>query len=342
MNNVSFLKNLLNIYSPSGEEKEISNYLYEKLNLLGFNAHCDKVGNIIAKIGSGKPDVILVGHIDTVKGFIDVKEIDGKIYGRGSVDAKGPYSAFVCAVNEIKDTLNKSVTIIGTVEEEQRSKGAAYIIDNYSPDYVIIGEPSGTSGITLGYKGSLRVEYSLKKEMMHYSGKDLTAAENGVDFWNKIKNFCTHFSKGKKIFDALIPSLISINSLNDDYTQGLVVELDIRTPVDFDIERFKDWIISNKGNGEVKFIDFRPPVRSGKNNKLIRSFIKSIRRHDGEPVFKLKTGSSDMNVVAEKWNCPIVAYGPGESSLDHTPNEHISIEEYLKAIEILKNVISSL
>jgi len=342
MDNVSFLKDLLNIYSPSGEEKDISNYLCEKLNSLGFNTYCDEVGNVIAKIGSGKPDIILLGHIDTVKGFIDVKEIDGKIYGRGSVDAKGPYSAFLCAVNEIKDILNKSVTIIGTIQEEERSKGARYIVDRYSPDYAVIGEPSGTSGITLGYKGNLEVEYSLKKEMVHYSGKDLTAAENGIYFWNKIENFCTNHSKGKKIFDALIPSLISINSLNDDYTQGVVIELDVRTPVDFDIERLKDWITSNKGEGEVKFIDFRPPVRSSKNNKLIRSFIKSIRKHGGEPVFKLKTGTSDMNVVAEKWTCPIIAYGPGESSLDHTPNEHISIEEYLKAIEILKYVIRSL
>ena len=342
MDNVSFLKDLLNIYSPSGEEKEISNYLCEKLNSLGFNTYCDEVGNVIAKIGSGKPDIILLGHIDTVKGFIDVKEIDGKIYGRGSVDAKAPFAAFVCAVNEIKDILNKSVTIIGTVQVEERSKGGRYIVDRYSPDYAVIGEPSGTSGITLGYKGSLEVEYSLKKEMMHYSGKDLTAVENGIYFWNKIEHFCTNYSKGKKIFDALIPSLISINSLNDDYTQGVVAELNIRTPVDFDVERFKDWITSNKGEGEVKFVDFRPPVRSSKNNKLIRSFIKSIRKHDSEPVFKLKTGTSDMNVVAEKWKCPIIAYGPGESSLDHTPNEHISIEEYKKAIEILKYVLISL
>jgi len=41
-------------------------------------------------------------------------------------------------------------------------------------------------------------------------------------------------------------------------------------------------------------------------------------------------------VVGPVWNCPIVAYGPGNSSLDHTPNEHIEVEEYLRAIKVLE------
>ncbi|MFC2173950.1 acetyl-lysine deacetylase, partial [Acidobacteriota bacterium] len=42
------------------------------------------------------------------------------------------------------------------------------------------------------------------------------------------------------------------------------------------------------------------------------------------------------------WNCPIVAYGPGDSRLDHTPHEHILISEYLRSIEILKTALRSL
>jgi LysW-gamma-L-lysine carboxypeptidase len=50
----------------------------------------------------------------------------------------------------------------------------------------------------------------------------------------------------------------------------------------------------------------------------------------------VKTGTADMNVVAPHWpQTPIVAYGPGDSSLDHTPHEHIDLTEYLRAIEVL-------
>ena len=49
-----------------------------------------------------------------------------------------------------------------------------------------------------------------------------------------------------------------------------------------------------------------------------------------------------MNVVAPVWNCPIAAYGPGNSSLDHTPGEHIHISEYLASIRILAHALESI
>ena len=57
----------------------------------------------------------------------------------------------------------------------------------------------------------------------------------------------------------------------------------------------------------------------------MRAFLKSIREHSLEPRFKLKTGTSDMNILGNHFKCPIVAYGPGDSSLDHTPEEHINL-----------------
>ena len=46
-----------------------------------------------------------------------------------------------------------------------------------------------------------------------------------------------------------------------------------------------------------------------------------------------------MNIVGRIWNCPIVAYGPGDSSLDHTPNEHIDLNEYLRAVRVLTRAL---
>ena len=61
-----------------------------------------------------------------------------------------------------------------------------------------------------------------------------------------------------------------------------------------------------------------------------------------QPGFVLKTGTSDMNVVAPVWRCPIVAYGPGDSALDHTPHEHLSLDEYWRAITVLEAALRSL
>ena len=52
-----------------------------------------------------------------------------------------------------------------------------------------------------------------------------------------------------------------------------------------------------------------------------------------------KTGTCDMNLFAKSYSIPMIAYGPGDSSLDHTENEHVSLNEYLSSIEVYANAI---
>ena len=59
-------------------------------------------------------------------------------------------------------------------------------------------------------------------------------------------------------------------------------------------------------------------------------------------MFKHKTGTSDMNVVGPVWGGNIVAYGPGDARLDHTPQEHIVLNEYLQSIDILEQALREL
>lgn len=83
-----------------------------------------------------------------------------------------------------------------------------------------------------------------------------------------------------------------------------------------------------------------PAYKADKNNPLVRVFLSAIRQHGGVPNFSTKSGTSDMNIVAPLWQCPAIAYGPGDSSLDHTPNEHISLTEYLKSIDVLSAALA--
>jgi LysW-gamma-L-lysine carboxypeptidase len=92
----------------------------------------------------------------------------------------------------------------------------------------------------------------------------------------------------------------------------------------------------------LRFWGADPPYRAEKNTPLVRAFLAAIRAEGLEPAFKVKSGTSDMNVVGPAWNCPIVAYGPGDSSLDHTPNEHLDLAEYRQAIAILTRVLRSI
>ncbi|MBX6341927.1 MAG: M20/M25/M40 family metallo-hydrolase, partial [Thermomicrobiaceae bacterium] len=59
----------------------------------------------------------------------------------------------------------------------------------------------------------------------------------------------------------------------------------------------------------------------------------------GAPRLKVKTGTSDMNLVGPAWGCPIVAYGPGDSRLDHTPHEHVDLAELERGVAVLTAAI---
>jgi LysW-gamma-L-lysine carboxypeptidase len=83
------------------------------------------------------------------------------------------------------------------------------------------------------------------------------------------------------------------------------------------------------------------PIPLARSRVLARR-VQLSGSHGGQPGFVLKTGTSDMNVVGEKWTCPIIAYGPGDSDLDHTPHEHLPLAEYALAVATLRHLIESL
>ena len=91
--------------------------------------------------------------------------------------------------------------------------------------------------------------------------------------------------------------------------------------------------------GRLRIEDGVDAWRSEKNTFAVRAMLNAVRQLGGTPNFTLKTGTSDMNIVAPAWGCPALAYGPGDSALDHTPNEHIVVDEYLKGIDVLSTAL---
>jgi len=346
------LREMLEIYSPSGEEEEISNYLYARFRALGFHTYQDSVGNVIGIAGQGDKEVILLGHIDTVGGFLPVKQVEGQLYGRGAVDAKGPLAAFVAAAARVAPTANKRVVVIGAVEEETSSRGARALLSNFAPDYVVIGEPSGWEHITLGYKGRLLVRYRLSSRVKHSSAEGPSAAERAVEFWNRLIAYAGELNQGQRWhFHTLDPFLRRLTSTAGDMAEEVIMDITLRTPFPkagdhkdrlYDVPALKERMRSWAGEAAVGFSGEDSPFKASKNTPLVRAFLKAIRSRGGDPLFKLKLGTSDLNTVGPVWKCPIIAYGPGDSTLDHTPEEHLDLDAYCRAIEILSQALTTL
>ncbi|MFN3334629.1 MAG: M20/M25/M40 family metallo-hydrolase, partial [Caldilinea sp.] len=94
----------------------------------------------------------------------------------------------------------------------------------------------------------------------------------------------------------------------------------------------------------LRFSSYEPAWRSERSNLLVRSFLQGLKEvAPAEKLgFVLKTGTSDMNVVGPAWRCPIVAYGPGDSSLDHTPHEHLPLNDFWCAVLVLEQALRNL
>ena len=344
-NPVTLLEQMLRIRSLSGQEEHVARFLVDEMAQLGLLAFVDGAGNAVGEVGTG-PTVVLLGHIDTVPGEIPVRIDNGRLYGRGAVDAKGPFATFIGAAARLiaRHELRLRLVLVGAVEEEAASsKGAHYIVERYAPSACIIGEPSGWDRLTLGYKGRLLIEGRWDQPMAHSAGSDIAVAERAVAFWNAVKAYSDTSNTGKqRLFDQLIPSLRAISSGSDGITDWAELTIGLRLPLDVDPDDLIQALSRHAEGGQLHFRGGCRAYCGDKNNPLVRSFLKSVRAVGGTPGFLLKTGTSDMNVVGPTWGCPILAYGPGDSSLDHTPNEYVEIAEFERAIDVLEGALLQL
>jgi [amino group carrier protein]-lysine/ornithine hydrolase len=341
---LALLTGLLERYSPSGQEADAVEYLVAQMESAGMEAHIDAAGNAIGAIGSGPETVVLLGHIDTVAGFIPVTRDGDRLDGRGTADAKGPLACFVAAASRVgQAAVKRRLVVIGAVGEESAGEGAHYAKHDYRPAYTIIGEPSSWNKVTLGYKGSAWFEYEVTRALAHTSAQNESACEAAVTFWNGVTAWAAARNAGTtSMFAQVLPTLRGMHSSSDGFTEWAQLRVGLRLPPGLSVEDTEAALLSLAGDAALRCIDGTPAYRGEKNTPLVRAFLASIRQAGGVPSFSVKSGTSDMNVVAPVWRTPIVAYGPGDSTLDHTPDEHILISEYEKAIDVLTRVLLTL
>jgi LysW-gamma-L-lysine carboxypeptidase len=351
---LDLLENLLKIYSPTGRESSLSLYLKKELESRGFHVKRDELGNVTAEAGSGRPHILLCGHMDTVPGRIKVRCRDGKMYGRGAVDAKGPLAAMITAATQaMQDRLCK-VTLAAVVDEEGEGKGVKSLVErkNLNPDYVVFGEPSGVDGVIIGYKGSLTLKLICKTRTGHSAAPWLykNAVEEAYRAWELIRGMRFEGEVEGSRFYSVTKCLTKIKG-GGDYSVvpgKCELKVDLRLPPKMIPEeifvRIKEKIVEGQKLENVKFhISVEGGVKayeSSKNNPLINAFSIAIRKVlTRRPVLLKKTGTSDMNLMAEAYKAPMIAYGPGNSKLDHSPEEHVEIQEYERSIEVYREAL---
>jgi LysW-gamma-L-lysine carboxypeptidase len=338
------LLGLVERYSPTGHEGEAVSWLVDRMRRLGFESWTDDAGNAVGSMGDGTRRGILLGHIDTVPGEISPR-LDGQaLYGRGTVDAKGPLAVFVDAVAELGAVPGWQWVVIGATDEEGDSRGARFVLDGYQPEFVIVGEPSRWDRVTVAYKGSAWSRVTVRRPMAHSAAPHPSAPEAALEYWRALTNWTDEFNRGRqRIFDQISPSLRGWSSGDDGFDGWATLQIGARLPPEVSPESWLERLQSLDATASAEPSGFSVPAyRGDKSSSLTRALLRSIREEGGEPAFVVKTGTSDLNLVGPRWGCPAVAYGPGDSSLDHTAHEHISLVEVAQARRVLARALGHL
>lgn len=328
----AFLEDLVRIPSPTGEEAKALDRFADEARDLGFELSRHEVGNVLARRGSGGVHVLLAGHIDTVPGQIPVRRDDGVLHGRGTVDAKGPLASFLHAATEPPPGL--TVTVAALVGEEGRSPGCRKLLsEGVLADHVVVGEPSGADGVTVAYRGDREIDLTVERDGVHPGHPDPNAADVLVPTLAALQD---HAGPG---FDDLGVHVRSIDAVENGNASRARASVSLRFADDEALAPARR--VLDGFPGAVDVVEEVPPVRVERTAPVVTALVGAIRDRDVRPRLVQKTGTCDMNLL-QSVSSSICAYGPGDSALDHAPDERVDLDEVRRAVEVLQAALAEL
>ncbi|GAA0296202.1 [LysW]-lysine hydrolase [Halarchaeum salinum] len=329
------LSDLVSTPSVSGDEDAVAERLLTFFESHGREAYRDDVGNVRAP---GDDGVLLTSHMDTVPGDIEVREEDGELWGRGACDAKGPLAAMAVAAAET------GASYVGVVGEETTSLGARHLVETRdAPDAVINGEPSGWDAVTLGYRGFVKGAFTAETPSAHTSRPGPNALEYAMDWWHDVEEAFEKEGESA-VFEQVTTKPVGMDGgvSADGLAFESSVDAQFRVPPSWTIDGVAETAeeclptyVGEEATVGVEWTDSIPPVMASPRNAVAAALRAGVRAEGGETTHLRKTGTSDMNIYHGAWDCPMATYGPGDSSLDHAPDERIDLTEYDRGVAVL-------
>ncbi|MGH8525159.1 MAG: M20/M25/M40 family metallo-hydrolase, partial [Gammaproteobacteria bacterium] len=320
----------IDIASPTGEESEVSGFLYSYLTSLNYRVElqeiADRRANVIATTTS-PPRVVLSTHMDTVPPHIDSSEDAEYVYGRGACDAKGIIAAQIIAAERLRAEGSNEVGLLFTVDEEAGSTGAAAANNHHlaaSCEFLINGEPTDNK-LAIGSKGSLRLQLKAEGRAAHsaYPEHGESAISTLLDVLIDIRR-CVWPSD--QFFGETTCNIGTIqggtraNVIPASAEANLQIRLATHSgPVKSMLEKIVG------GRTEVKYLSTSEPMR--------------MLAADGfeQCVVRFTTDIPHLT----KWGAPLLL-GPGSILDAHTAHERVSKRELFAAVNLYERLVRTL
>ncbi|MFC3492683.1 M20/M25/M40 family metallo-hydrolase [Glycomyces rhizosphaerae] len=325
------------IPSVSGDERELAEYLQGWCAAEGLDAEIDPAGNLVATKGGGPRRLLMLGHLDTVPFHWPTSwQEDGTLFGRGTVDAKGCLVNFLEVLAAADVPAGAQIRVVGAVEEEiSSSKGAFWVRDHYPADAVVIGEPSGSGTLTLGYHGLFKLRITATVDSGHSAARDAVSAPDALIAALALYREAV-LAEAPESLSAVIDTWTGREPGRDTAT----AILNFRTPPGAAPEALIKALPDLPGV-DAAILRATPGFQGGRTSPLAKSFAKAFAANEIRARHVVKKGTSDMNTLATTWEgVPMVAYGPGDSALDHTDAERIGADEVRRARAVLAAAVA--
>ncbi len=324
---VALAAELVGVSSLTGSEGPIVDLVSRRLITQGWNVTLQEVtpgrANIWASRAGG--GVCFSTHLDTVPPYLPPRKEKGKLFGRGSSDAKGIAAAMLVAADRLVKSGEDRVDLLFVVGEEKGSDGAR-AANNLSPNtkFLINGEPT-ESKLASGAKGSLRATLRTRGRAAHsaYPHLGKSAIEPLLELLPTLRNV------NWPVDATLGETTVNIGVIHGGSEANIIpehaeAELMFRLVSDVDAvkARLVEWV---GGKAEIEYGSFIPP-----------QYFHTVEGFETQSV----SYTSDIPLLSA-WGTPLL-FGPGSIHVAHTADEFVPVDELKASVDTYERLARSL
>lgn len=351
----------------TGEER-CAEFVGQFLEASGAEVFLDEVlpdrPNVIGRFPSKppkgkkpKPRIVFAPHTDTVGvGGMTIDPFggdlrDGKVWGRGASDTKGPMAAMLWALHEMRDeilTLPAEVHFAGFMSEESAQLGSQHFAKHHGPyDFAIVAEPTGLKTV-FRHKGCLWADVRTTGIAAHGATPEL--GENAIAKMARLvraldEEFRDLLIEASGPDDWLGSSTINLGMIRGGTRSNIVADectlrVDIRTTPGLRrrggaLDLLRNFIAKLDPSASVTVASEAWPLDTDPNHSLVRKLVACGAPLTGAPWF------CDAAFLAVA-GTPSVAVGPGSIAQAHTKDEFIAIDDLKNGVAFFREFLHSL
>jgi succinyl-diaminopimelate desuccinylase len=366
------LKALVEIPSPNppGDNRAVSAFICQWLQEAGARAvvlappEKPMAQSVVAVIGSGHPVVMLHAHTDTVpvgeaeaaawsSDPFTAVERDGRVYGKGSVDDKGPLAAMMIAFKKLAKAGHRgTLVLVAAAEEEVGGQlGTKWLADaGHLPecDFILVGEQT-FNRVATAHKGVMRATVRTGGHSVHATNPD-----RGVNAINAMARVILALEAYHHELSLRVHPLVGVPTCNVGVIQGgatanavadgCMIRLDRRMipgespeEVQRELQAVVDSVSVAPATVEVGEFLFSSWFESKLQTPLGKIFLECSSQLTGtppEPIGYLP--GSDAKHLMGLVRGDMVIFGPGSYEVAHAYDEYVEVGE----LELCEAVIS--